>query len=111
MYTGIVKAGHLKTLADATNLTSGKDHYRKLARLDSPAEEATMFLLRPLCGIVFGPVAMTAGGAAFLGTLAALALAACAAAEPARPRDDGGAERPAGEAEPSARGRRRGRAL
>jgi hypothetical protein len=41
-----------------------------------------MLCLRPLCGIVFGPVAMTAGGAAFLGTLAALALAACAAAAP-----------------------------
>jgi hypothetical protein len=30
-----------------------------------------MLCLRPLCGIVFGPLAMTAGGAAFLGTLAA----------------------------------------
>jgi hypothetical protein len=52
-----------------------------------------MLCLRSLCGIVFGPVAMIAGGAAFLGTLAALALAACAAAGPA------------------GRGRRRGRAL
>ena len=70
-----------------------------------------MLLLRPLCGVVFGPLAMTAGGAAFLGTLAALALAACAAAEPGRPRDEEAAERPAGEAETAARGRRRGRAL
>jgi hypothetical protein len=70
-----------------------------------------MFCLRSLCGIVFGPVAMTAGGAAFLGTLAALALAACAAAEPRRPREEEGAERPAGKAEPGGRGRRRGRAL
>jgi hypothetical protein len=70
-----------------------------------------MFCLRPLCGVVFGPVAMSAGGAAFLGKLAALALAACAAAAPGRPRDEERAERPAGEAEPAARGRRRGRAL
>jgi hypothetical protein len=70
-----------------------------------------MFFLRPLCGVVCGPLAITAGGAAFLGTLAALALAACAAADPGRPRDEDGAERPAGEAEPAVRGRRRGRAL
>ena len=70
-----------------------------------------MLCLRPLCGIVFGPLAMTAGGAAFLGTLAARALAACAAAGPGRPREEEGAERPAGEAEPAGRGRRRGRAL
>ena len=55
-----------------------------------------MLCLRPLCGIVFGPVAMTAGGAAFLGTLAALALAACAAAGPGRPREEEGAERGGG---------------
>ncbi len=70
-----------------------------------------MLCLRPLCGIVFGPVAMTAGGAAFLGTLAALALAACAAAAPGRPREEEGTERPTGEAEPAGRGRRRGRTL
>ena len=69
-----------------------------------------MLCLRPLCGIVFGPVAMTAGGAAFLGTLAALAQAACAAAEPRRSREEG-AERAAGETEPAGRGRGRGRAL
>jgi|SRR5688572_15131993 len=61
-----------------------------------------MLCLRPLCGIVFGPVAMTAGGAAFLGTLAALALAACAAAGPGRPREEEGAERPAGGLNPRA---------
>ena len=70
-----------------------------------------MLCLRPLCGIVFGPLAITAGGAAFLGTLAALALAACAAAGPGRPREVEGAERPAGEAESAGRRRRRGRAL
>jgi hypothetical protein len=70
-----------------------------------------MLCFRPLCGIVFGPVAMTAGGAALLGTLAALALAACAAAAPGRPRKEEGTERPTGEAEPAGRGRRRGRAL
>jgi hypothetical protein len=45
-----------------------------------------MLYLRPLCGIVFGPIAMTAGGAAFLGALSALALTACAAAEPSAGR-------------------------
>jgi hypothetical protein len=111
MCTGIVKAGHLKTLADATNLTSDKGYYRKLAALDFWTEEVPMFCPRPLCGVVFGPLALSAGGAAFLGTLAALALAACAAAEPGRPRGEDGAERPAGEAEPTGRGRRRARAL
>jgi hypothetical protein len=73
-----------------------------------------MFCLRPLCGAIFGPMAMTAGGAAFLGTLAALALAACAAAEPVRPGEPERAERrvrETGAAEPEARRRRRGRAL
>jgi hypothetical protein len=70
-----------------------------------------MLCLRPLCGIFFGPVAMTAGGAAFLGTLAALALAACAAAEPGRSREEEGAERPAGRAESAGRRQRRGHAL
>lgn len=73
-----------------------------------------MFCLRPLCGVIFGPMMMTAGGAAFLGTLAALALAACAAAETARPRDPLRAEGRAGEtaaAEPVTRRGRRGRAL
>jgi hypothetical protein len=73
-----------------------------------------MFCLRPLCGVIFGPMAMTVGGAAFLGTLAALALAACAAAETARPREPERAEGRSGEtaaAEPGTRRRRRGRAL
>ncbi len=73
-----------------------------------------MFCLRPLCSAIVGPVALTAGGAAFLGTLAGLTLAACAAAEAARPRQPERAEGRAGEAgapEPATRRRRRGRAL
>ena len=73
-----------------------------------------MRCLGPLCGLIVGPLALTAGGAAFLGTLAGLALAACAAAESGRLRSREGAEERAGEAaapEPTARRRGRGRAL
>jgi hypothetical protein len=67
-----------------------------------------MRCLGPLCGLVVGPLAVTAGTAALLGTLAGLALGACAAAETGRRREPDGAERPAATVgEPEAAPRRR----
>ena len=72
-----------------------------------------MRCLGPLCGLVVGPLAVTAGTAALLGTLAGLALGACAAAEAGRPREPERAERPGatvGEPKSAPRRRRRARA-
>ena len=70
-----------------------------------------MRCLGPLCGLVVGPLAVTAGTAALLGTLAGLALGACAAAETGRSREGERGERPAATAgEPKSAPRRRRRA-
>jgi hypothetical protein len=69
-----------------------------------------MRCLGPLCCLVVGPLAATAGTAALLGTLAGLALGACAAAETGRPREPERAERPGatvGGSESAPRRRRR----
>lgn len=69
-----------------------------------------MRCLGTLCGLVIGPLALTAGAGLFLGSLACLA-GACAWAGDGRRNSretEGGA---AGKPEPAARPRRRGRAL
>lgn len=69
-----------------------------------------MRCLGPLCGIVIGPLALTAGACLILESLACLA-GACAWAGSGRPgtrETEGGA---AGAPEPALRPRRRGRAL
>jgi hypothetical protein len=69
-----------------------------------------MRCLGPLCCLVVGPLAATAGTAALFGTLAGLALGACAAAETGRPREPERAQRPdatVGEPESAPRRRRR----
>lgn len=72
-----------------------------------------MLCLRPLCGIIVGPLAMTAASAAVLGTLTGWALGACARAEPPgrEPERAEGRAGNAGAPEPGPRRRRRGRAL
>jgi hypothetical protein len=73
-----------------------------------------MRCLIPLCGVIVSPLVLTAAGATLLGTLAGLAVGACAWAEPGGPtgRERERAEGRASEAgEPEPRRRRRGRAL
>jgi hypothetical protein len=69
-----------------------------------------MRCLGPLCCLIVGPLAATVGTAALLGSLAGLALGACAVAETGRRREPERAERPAAtvrERESAPRRRRR----
>lgn len=71
-----------------------------------------MRCLGPLCGLVLGPLALTAGAGLILGSLACLA-GACAWAGNGRPgtRDTGGGDGAAGAPKPAPRRRHLGRAL
>jgi hypothetical protein len=71
-----------------------------------------MRCLGPLCGLVLGPLALTAGTGLFLGSLACLA-GACAWAANSRPAtlEAEGAEGVAAAPEPARRRQRRRRAL
>lgn len=71
-----------------------------------------MRCLGPLCGLMIGPLVLTAGAGLILGSLACLA-GACAWAGNGWPgiRETEGGDGAAGAPEPAGRPRRRGRAL